>query len=193
MERGRPARIPDLGRPVRGAEDWWGMFLPMIFKPHPYPGDMPTKPPPDIGDSIKFSVNGLPPMKDEHFSIRNPGHKNHTRFLAVRDSAIRAMNGRCWYVGPIQVEFSLYCSSPEGSLFDYLGGIADSLDGSHGPSFTYLPICYQDDCQISMIRSSVVSSESDHYALKITFLDPDGNVEPALLRQLESDSCQLSR
>jgi len=37
-------------------------------------------------------------------------------------------------------------------LVDYVGGIEDTLDGSHGFTFTYLPIVFQDDCQVCRIE-----------------------------------------
>ena len=46
----------------------------------------------------------------------------------------------------------------------------DTLDGSHGPSFTYLPIVYQDDCQVAAALTRLVTSEFTEYQIRITFL-----------------------
>ena len=56
------------------------------------------------------------------------------------------------------------------TLNDYLGGVMDSLDGSHGPSFTYLPIIYEDDCRVASCRTQFVKSEEERYILLVVLL-----------------------
>jgi len=46
----------------------------------------------------------------------------------------------------------------------------DTLDGSSGVHFTYLPIVYEDDCQVSDGRTKFIRAESPRYELKVTFL-----------------------
>lgn len=120
-------------------------------RPLPYdPGVLPTEPPPKPGDTLSMTIEGLPPYKDTHASIRNPKHKIHVRFVALRRFAIEAMAGRACYRGAIRLDFEMRAPEFEAnrSLVDYTGGIMDTLDGSHGLSFTYLPIVYEDDCQV---------------------------------------------
>jgi hypothetical protein len=142
----------------------------MQFLPYD-PGRLPTKNPPSKGDKLHIKVTGLPPFKDLHFSIRNPRHPNYSDFKRLRDEAIKVMDGRAWYFGPVQMEFTLYSpTTPQKTLIDYGGGIMDTLDGSSGPQFTYLPIVFEDDCQVFSSRSVYQKSEDTWYTLEITFL-----------------------
>lgn len=92
--------------------------------------------------------------------------------MALRRAAIDAMRGRKWYEGAVRVDL-LYISPEHGSvggLDSYIGGILDTMGGSHGPSFIYLPIVYLDDVQVveSAFRRGVASAES--YEIEIEFL-----------------------
>jgi hypothetical protein len=109
----------------------------------PYkPGVLPSSLAPNAGAMISFHVEGLPPYKDEHFSIRNTRHKIMLRFRDLRQAAIEAMAGRAPYRGAVGLDFVMHAPELEKnrSLADYLGGIMDTLDGSHGVEFTYLPV-----------------------------------------------------
>jgi len=81
------------------------------------------------------------------------------------------MNGRAWSCGAISL--SITANVPKfdknKKLYDYLGGIMDTLDGSHGEHFTYLPICFQDDCQVISARCEVVDSQETYYEVRIRF------------------------
>ena len=80
----------------------------------PYdPGPLPTKLPPNPGDVIEFEVAGYPPYKDKSFSIRNPKHKDYSRFVNLRKAGIVAMNGRAWSHAPIRMDFALYAQGLE--------------------------------------------------------------------------------
>jgi hypothetical protein len=115
---------------------------------------------------------GLPPYKQIGASIRNPRHPHHIRFLKLREAAIEIMDGRKWTDGPVSMDLIMYAPAFEKGkqLLSYVGGIMDTLDGSHGPSFTYLPIVYQDDCQVSDFKSEFNTSTSSHYAVTVEFL-----------------------
>ncbi len=76
---------------------------------------------------------------------------------------------RAW---PIGFELVLYAPAMERTLGEFAGGIADTLDGSHGFSFTYLPIVYQDDCQIESMNLEHAFAKEPHYRLIIRFLQP---------------------
>lgn len=145
-------------------------------------GVFPTKPPPEPGDTLLLDIEGLPPYKDTHYSIRNPKHKVFSRFAALRKFAIEAMASRAFFKGAVSLEFEMRAPSFEKgrSLMDYMGGIMDTLDGSHGLSFTYLPIMYEDDCQVCVSESRLVRDEHACYSLRVTFLPTSiRNEQPA--------------
>ncbi len=139
----------------------------------PYdPGELPSRAAPIPGDVIEVDVEGWPPWKDTHFSIRNSRHRIHSRFVSLRAAAIQAMNGRAWYHGPIGLQFRVYGPhlGPHRVLIDYLSGIMDTLDGSHGATFTYLPAAYEDDSQVVQNSMEFIESDTPHYSLRIEFL-----------------------
>lgn len=136
----------------------------------PNPGSLPVRPAQKPGAKLIIKVEGIPPYKDVHFSIRNPKHPKYKSFLDLRDAATKAMNGKKWYEGPVKINFTFYAPKLEKTMLDYLGGIADTLDGSHGMCFTYLPIVYQDDCQIVEIGTEFVVAQETKYIVEIFFL-----------------------
>ena len=143
----------------------------MKFLPYD-PGVLPTKPHPTQGDEIVIKVSGYPPFKDTHFSMRNIRHSNYEAFLRLRNEAIAVMGGRAWYFGPVGINFVLYASEMEKgkSLYDYAAGIEDTLDGSSGCEFTYLPIVFEDDCQVVKSEMKFVESDGSRYQIEIEFL-----------------------
>lgn len=82
------------------------------------------------------------------------------------------MNGRAPFGGAVGLTLRLHASSldPGKKLNDYVDGIMDTLDGSHGVEFTYLPVAYEDDCQVAKIQSTLLQGQRDHYELTIAFL-----------------------
>jgi hypothetical protein len=50
----------------------------------------------------------------------------------------------------------------------------DTLDGSHGTAFTYLPIVYQDDCQVVLGEFHHVQSDELRYEVVLRFLGAEG-------------------
>jgi hypothetical protein len=138
----------------------------------PYdPGSFPRRPAPAAGESLVLEVPGEPPVKTRRQSIRNKRHPQHRSFVALRQAAIRAMAGRAWYFGPVKLCLTVFGrSSLDGwRLIDYLGGIMDTLDGSSGRTFTYLPIVFEDDCQVCETRTKWVRSSKESYRLRVTF------------------------
>ena len=139
----------------------------------PYnPGVLPTRPAPKQGEKLVIQVDGYPPYKDEHFSMRNPRHPNYKTFVRLREAAITAMKGRAWYFGPIETNVILSAPSFERGkvLLDYAAGIEDTLDGSSGCEFTYLPIVFEDDCQVAVGHAKFVKTKKIHYKIEIQFL-----------------------
>lgn len=142
-------------------------------------GVLPSAPPPSAGGTISIRLDGLPPYKDEHFSIQNSQHEIHSRFVGLRQGAIQAMFGRAPYRGPVAIEFVMHAPECEKNrtLTDYMGGIMDTLDGSHGVEFTYLPVVYEDDCQVCNGRSQFLPSTVTFYEITIRFLSEPMNDE----------------
>ncbi len=145
----------------------------------PYdPGPLPSDRAPRSGESIELKLQGWPPWKDVHFSIRNISHRDHGRFCELRKAAIRAMRGRAWYRGPIRLFLRVQGPSlePHRSLNDYADGVCDTLGGGHGTTFTYLPLVYEDDCQVCSIEARFLEAEQPSFTVCIEFL-PDVNTD----------------
>ena len=143
----------------------------MTFLPYD-PGQLPTRASPLPGDSITILGSGLPPYKDINQSIRNASHPRHASFCQLRKAASEAMGGQAWYLGPISLSLTIYAQilDPGKTASDYLGGVLDTLDGSHGFTFTYLPVVYEDDRQAAVLEVQVVPSPDARYELRVTFL-----------------------
>jgi hypothetical protein len=143
-----------------------------MLNPLPYdPGLLPTKPAPSRGESLLLEIRGLPPTKTIRQSIRNQGHPHYPSFLILRKAATLAMAGRAWYFGAIELDMTILGPThfDRWGLNDYLGGIMDTLDGSSGRTFTYLPIVYQDDCQVCATASKWIEGPQNSYRLEILF------------------------
>jgi len=146
------------------------------FKPFPDPGILPTKPPPAEGERIIIQVDGLPPFKGGRHSLRSPKSPIYQRFVDLRLAATRAMDGRSWYEGDVWLRLTLYLPDqqwPDKLIDDfpiyYVSGVMDTIDGSHGTSFTYLPIVVQDDRQVHGLFLSIVDSDKPRYEVEISF------------------------
>lgn len=138
----------------------------------PYdPGLLPTRSAPSSGETLLIEVPGLPPIKTVRQSIRNQRHPQHSLFVALRNAATRAMAGRAWYFGPVELHLTIFRPRhlDRWSLNDYLSGIMDTLDGSSGPTFTYLPIIFEDDCQVCECQARWAKSPKTSYRLTVTF------------------------
>ena len=85
---------------------------------------------------------------------------------------MEAMAGRAPYRGPVRLDVTIRAESLEQgkSVTDYAGGIGDALDGSHGEEFTYLPIAYEDDCQVCVCGCRLEVSADQRYEVTLTFL-----------------------
>lgn len=119
---------------------------------------------------IKIHVVGIPPHKDISRSIRNKNHPHHNRFLELRKAAQKAMRKWKYYMGPVEIKMHYVRHKGDKSIFDYAGGICDTLDGSHGFNFHWLPIVFLDDCQVVKIKMTQEKGERDEYFLEINFL-----------------------
>ena len=138
----------------------------------PYnPGLLPTRPAPKSGEELVLTLPGAPPVKTVRQSIRNRLHPRYSSFVALRTAATMAMAGRAWYFGPVALDLTVYGphALDRWGLIDYVGGIADTLDGSSGQTFTYLPIIFEDDCQVCECKSKWVRTSGESYRLKLMF------------------------
>jgi hypothetical protein len=81
------------------------------------------------------------------------------------------MAGRAWCFGPVELRLDLHSAHREddAGLQTYVSGIMDTLGGSAGRSFTFLPIVYQDDCQIASIHSRWFLSTEERYVVEVRF------------------------
>jgi hypothetical protein len=143
----------------------------MTFLPY-NPGVLPTAPAPLKGEQLIIEVDGLPPCKEIRQSIRNITHPRYDSFVALRSAATHAMAGRAWYFEAIGLDLTIYAPRLHDgcSILDYMSGVEDTLDGSCGPTFTYLPIVYQDDCQVVQSSSLFEQAEDEKYRLVVHFL-----------------------
>lgn len=82
------------------------------------------------------------------------------------------MAGRAWVFSPVKIVLTVFGPpiSRRHSLADYLSGILDTLDGSSGFTFTYLPIVFEDDSQVSEAEFSWVEAAESSYRIKVQFL-----------------------
>lgn len=139
----------------------------------PYdPGTLPTAPSPAPGEQIELNLLGFPPAKKRRRAFRRPGADHYDRFVRLRQAAQAAMGGRAWSHGGIQLNLTIRAPElePGCCLIAYLGGIMDSLDGGHGPNFTYLPIVYEDDCQICDCVLEHVTVQEVSYTVRLVFV-----------------------
>jgi len=136
------------------------------------PGVLPSKPGPANGEELNLCIEGLPPIKKRGISLRNPSNPRYAAFVALRAAATEAMHGRAWYFGPIRLELVIYGTREmdRWKLIEYVGGIMDTLDRSSGRQFTYLPVAYEDDCQVCDASSRFEYADEPRYELKVQFL-----------------------
>ena len=136
------------------------------------PGVLPTSPAPLKGERLSIELAGLPPYKQIRHSIRNVTHPRYDAFVALRTAATLVMAGRAWYFDAIGLDLTIYAPRlHEGcSVVDYMSGIMDTLDESCGRTFTYLPIVYQDDCQVALGSLHFEQADEERYRLAIEFL-----------------------
>ena len=59
---------------------------------------------------------------------------------------------------------------PGCMLVHYLGGVMDTLDGSHGTHLTYIPIAYNDDSRVCDGASSFDRCEGEWCSVRIRFV-----------------------
>lgn len=134
-------------------------------------GIIPIKPAPLKNEIIQFKVEGVPPIKQWSFSLRNIKSSQYQAFEKLRIAALAAMNERAWYEDEIILDITIYMKDiSKVSLNPYVGGIMDTLGGSHGFAFTFSPIIYQADMQVTAVTYDKKQSNIDKYSIKVTLL-----------------------
>lgn len=136
------------------------------------PGALPTKPAPKPNETLELKLSGWPPYKDENFSIRNSSSPQFAQFSALREAARSAMAGRCWSHSAIELQLKFYgpAAARKRPIDWYLAGVMDCLGGSHGFTFTYLPIVFEDDCQVTASQCEFAEAVEPLYELRVIFL-----------------------
>lgn len=113
--------------------------------------------------------------------------------MSLRHAAIVAMRGRKWYEGAVSVHVCCFGPKMGGSvwmLWPYIGGILDTLGGSHGFTFVYLPIVYLDDCQVVSCGGICDYDPSDHYEVDVEFLSQEREQQ---IRHVRADQASRTR
>jgi len=82
------------------------------------------------------------------------------------------MDGRACYMGAVALDLVVY--GPElhkgRKISDYAARVEDTIDGSSGSTFTYLPIVIQDDCQAVSWSMRYTKAAEARYCLLVKFL-----------------------
>jgi hypothetical protein len=134
-------------------------------------GPLPVLPAPKPGEVLSLNLSGMPPEKTTGRSMRNAASPQRVKFMLLRDAAIAAMGGRKWYEGAVAIELKYRAPSPAPVLQQrFLDGVMDTLGGSHGPSFIYLPIVYLDDCQVAQATVMAEVGAVPVYEVHVEFL-----------------------
>jgi hypothetical protein len=168
------SRVPEPPGPPRkpryGSNTYWANKWDLI-----HPGTVPTKPPPSLGQRVRFTVRGLPPYKNLNFSLRNKHSPQVREFVRLRLAAEQAMAGRRWWAGAVELNLMIHTNRNLSlDLYLYQGGVFDALDGSHGPSFTFLPILYQDDGQICNSHTCAHLASTNYYTVDAVTIEQPG-------------------
>ena len=81
------------------------------------------------------------------------------------------MGGRACYEGAVRLDLIIRGDLEPGlDLLNYAGGVMDTLGGSHGFTFTFLPIVYEDDCQVRLGSFHLTYADEPSYKLRLEFL-----------------------
>ena len=86
--------------------------------------------------AIEFEVKGWPPTKNEAKSLFAADHKKAEQVTALLRAARDAVQRDDWSLvaGQVALELTIYCPRrPHGDATNYLGGVADVLQGNASP------------------------------------------------------------
>jgi hypothetical protein len=134
----------------------------------PYdPGALPTRPAPLKGDVIRIEVQGLPPPKT--ISAVDPQCKpSNAHIIHGTETCCDCRDGRSRLgFRSSRAEYYAVWSVDSGL---YMGGVMDTLDSSSGTTFTYLPIVFEDDCQVVQSEVKRQDYPTNKYIIEVTIL-----------------------
>ena len=82
------------------------------------------------------------------------------------------MAGRAWYAGPVRLDLCIWAAELDRNrtLKDYISGIMDTLDGSHGYHFTHLPVVFEDGSQVVRYDCRRMATGALRYAIRCSFI-----------------------
>ncbi|MFC7759507.1 hypothetical protein ACFQY4_16970 [Catellatospora bangladeshensis] len=129
--------------------------------------------------AVMFAVSGLPPLKNEAKSLFAAEHRQRDRVVRLLEAAAAAAERAGWTCVQDEVELDVTVRSPTrppGDATNFLGGIADVLQGrklSQGVDLTHLGelagfSLYHDDSQIQEITYRVVVDSASSYVVRVT-------------------------
>jgi hypothetical protein len=130
---------------------------------------------------IVFDVPGWPPLKNEAKSLLAAGHsqRQRVRLLEAAETASRTSG---WVVANGDICLAVIVRAPtgcpEGDATNYLGGIADVLQGKSKPiniDLSHLGTLqavalYTDDRQIRRVRYDVETADAPSYSVRVSIL-----------------------
>jgi hypothetical protein len=130
---------------------------------------------------VAFSVEGLPPTKNEAKSMLAIGHGQAARVVALLQAASNALSGSDFPMGTTQrVGLDLTVYAPAGARLpdatNFLGGIGDVLESKvHRGALEHLGALaevalYQNDSQIREVHYRQEASDHIHYQARIWIL-----------------------
>ena len=131
---------------------------------------------------ICFSVEGLPPKKNEATSLFSTRHGDRHNVAELLRKAEQSLNRSSWNpteARPVGLELVVIAQGPDaipGDATNYLGGVADVLqanrinaDLSHLGGLANVSL-YHDDRQIREVRYSVKDADALGYRVRIWIL-----------------------
>lgn len=124
---------------------------------------------PTEDEEIVFEVMGLPPKK-ALVPIGAKRHRHHKRFLALREAAETAMNGRAPLDGPMFLAVVLPPEeqrSESGPHEAYAEAVAESLTSINGEGCSYPAIVFIDDTQIEELMVGIKPFNDERYQVRI--------------------------
>ncbi|MEU7802417.1 hypothetical protein AB0B10_24450 [Micromonospora arborensis] len=130
--------------------------------------------------TIVFDVDGVPPIKNEALSLFAANHSQRERVERLLTAATAAAERLGWTSVPDHVELDVTVRSPaarpSGDATNFLGGIADVLQGrktTHRIDLSHLGelaefALFDDDSQIQEIAYRVVKDSVPSYTVQVT-------------------------
>lgn len=130
-----------------------------------------TRPAPSEGESITFTVAGLPPKQGIYVPLGAPRNQHDSRFRILRHAAITAVDGRAPYNGPVTLTLVLPTErdrTESGIEEDYAWGVVESLIRLAVEDVADTPIVFYEKSQITDLRVEASTEPADEYTVMVT-------------------------